>query len=438
MFKRPSAAQRRADVGSSRNQGSDGVCSVRKLVLFAIGLGGPIIAGAQVPTFAPFTSIPTGNFPSAVAIADLDGDGRNDIVMSTQANAYLFIFFQNADGTLAPPVRLDAGNGISVALGDVNGDGRIDIVTTYDDGFGVRLNLGNRNFGPAIRYVAPHASSFVTVVDLNGDGRNDVVAMDADSPFVTWFPGMADGTLGDGILISAPHNGFSDMKIGDVDGNGLPDIVVSSLQQPPVNDVVLVTQQTPGAFAPPRSIPYPAVFSIGPAGIALLDVDGDGSLDIVATRAFNNPDAALIALLNQNQTFTQTNIYPTYDIPTSAVVADFNLDGIPDVAVPHGGFNRVGVYTRIRAGGLAPEVLFEIPFADNYGPQGIAAGDIDGDGLPDIVIADSNNGLVILRNTTPHFVPAAFVIVPTLSNFALLIVSLLVCAGALLALRLRR
>jgi hypothetical protein len=334
-------------------------------------------------------------------------------------------------------VRLDAGNGISVALGDINGDGRIDIVTTYDDGFGVRLNLGNRNFGPVIRYVAPHASNLVTVVDLNGDGRNDVVAMDAASPFVTLFPGMADGTLGDGILIDAPHSGSSDMKIGDVDGNGLLDIVVSSLQQPPANNVVLVLQQTPGAFAPARSIPYPALFTIGPGGIALLDVDGDGSLDIVATRSFNNPSAALVALLNSSLAFDQTIIYPTYDIPTSAVVADFNLDGIPDVAVPHGGFDRVGVYTRIRAGGLAPEVLFEIPFADNYGPQGIAAGDIDGDGLPDIVIADSNNGLVILRNTTPHFVPAAFVIVPTLSNFALLIVSVLVCAGALVALRFR-
>jgi hypothetical protein len=66
-----------------------------------------------------------------------------------------------------------------------------------------------------------------------------------------------------------------------------------------------------------------------------------------------------------------------------------------------------------------------------YGPQGVAAGDIDGDGLPDIVIADSNNGLIILRNTTPRFVFTVPAIVPTLSNFGLLIVSLLlVCAAA--------
>ena len=71
------------------------------------------------------------------------------------------------------------------------------------------------------------------------------------------------------------------------------------------------------------------------------------------------------------------------------------------MVVAHGGWQAVGQYPGLAGGGLVPEQLSPVPYASHYGPQGLAIGDLTGDGRPDIAIADYNNGLVVLVNGGP-------------------------------------
>jgi len=82
------------------------------------------------------------------------------------------------------------------------------------------------------------------------------------------------------------------------------------------------------------------------------------------------------------------------------VVADLDMDGNSDVILLHGGWNAAGVYRQTSPGTLLAEQLLTLPYASSYNRQGLAVGDINGDGRPDVVVADYNNGLVVLYNAT--------------------------------------
>jgi Domain of unknown function DUF11/FG-GAP-like repeat len=76
-----------------------------------------------------------------------------------------------------------------------------------------------------------------------------------------------------------------------------------------------------------------------------------------------------------------------------------DVDGRADVVTLHGGWNRAGVYRQQSSGTLAAEELYAIPYASHYHAHGLAVGDVNGDGSPDLALADYNHGLVLLRNT---------------------------------------
>jgi hypothetical protein len=132
------------------------------------------------------------------------------------------------------------------------------------------------------------------------------------------------------------------------------------------------------------------------------DVTGDGRADAILTIPGNQP-GALINLWHQlpDGTLSDPYVYDSYDIPEPVAVTDVNLDGRNDVVTLHGGWDEAGVYYQRSNGDLFPESLYPIPYASHYNMRGVAVGDINGDGLPDIALADYNNGLVVLRQQGP-------------------------------------
>lgn len=349
---------------------------------------------AAPPSFAPYVALPT-TWADALAIADLDGDGRNDVVMT---EPQLLLFFQAPDGSLAAPIPLAGGNGYSVATGDFNGDGLVDIATTSSVGIVWYAGAGNRSF-----LLAPTLGTIgyrmIEAADIDGDGRTDLVAMQWSSTELHVYYQLPAGGFSAAVPVSATVNGYNDMKIVDINGDGRKDIVFSSLQNPDNTKLGLVVQRPDGAFEPPRYLAYP-FGPFAPWGVAATDVNGDGSRDIIATQAWNLPESRLVVLFNQAATFAKSIEVPSYDIPETISIGDVNMDGLEDVVVLHGGWTKAGVYTRLPGGGLAGEALFTIPYASHYNPQGLAIGDINGDGRPDLAIADYNHGLVILYNLT--------------------------------------
>jgi hypothetical protein len=371
-----------------------------------------VVPAAASAGFQPYQAYPVGSWPEAVAIGDVTGDGRNDVVMTTHyyfdaPNDYrLWVFEQQVGGTLAPPVSYATAatytNGPdSVAIGDITGDGRNDVVLGLTRlGVQVFPQLATGGLGqPAMTLT--NDSHKIALGQLDADGRLDVAGIPwgTDSDTVSVMLNDGAGGLRAPVVYPVTHDGYDDLEIADVTGDARDDLVVMSGQGFAPN-VSVVPQLASGGFGPAAEYRVPEGTWDLTHGIGVGDVTGDGRNDVVASYGGNTPNS-WIAVFAQNGsgTLNAPVSYPSYDIPEPVDVADLDLDGRADVVTLHGGWSRAGMYRQQSNGVLATETLFTIPYASHYNPHGLAVGDLDGNGSPDLAIADYNHGLVVLRNT---------------------------------------
>ncbi len=356
------------------------------------------VLGTATPLFQPYQAIPVGSWPEAVAIGDVTGDARNDVVMTTSfyfdpANDFrLWVFAQDADGTLLPPVSYPTAaiythRAESVAVGDITGDGRADVVLGIA-GSGVQVfpQLVNGTLDAPILY-ATGDSLKIRLGRLNGDGRLDVAGVGWGTNTVSILYNDGHGGLLSPVSYAAKHAGYDDLEVADVSGDGLDDLVVMSGQVYSSPNISVLAQKASGGFG------TAAEYGVGGSnlthGIGVGDVNGDGRKDVVASYGGNWP-SSFVAVFAQTSagTLAAPVSYPSYDIPEPVDVAELDLDGRADVVTLHGGFVAAGVYRQQAGGTLAPEELYPIPYASHYNPHGLAVGDINGDGAPDVVEAD--------------------------------------------------
>lgn len=183
------------------------------------GSGG--FAITQVTTVQPNNGNPA---VGPGAIADLNGDGRGDfVVTSGQANS-TNVFLGNGNGTLRAPAILTPAAS-SVAVGDVNGDGRPDLIKGFDGSVSVYLNIGNGTFGIPISSSAGNLGwpSGLSATDVNGDGKLDVAASLGGAGKIAILPGNGDGTFGAPSLFGGIPNAV-DVTLADFTGDGKNDI----------------------------------------------------------------------------------------------------------------------------------------------------------------------------------------------------------------------
>ncbi len=372
-----------------------------------------LVASTQgTSTFQPYVAYPVGSWPEAVAIADLNGDGRKDVALVTSSyndpanDNMLHVFTQNADGTLTRTARYPiGGRPQTVAVGDVNGDGRMDVVVGNSSVIGVFLQNSTGTLDPMVSYATVNSYK-VRVGDLNGDGRDDIVGINWGSrgDGVDVFFQDASGSLAPPVTYHVTHGGYDDLEIGDVNGDGALDIVVMSGQLYADSALgVLIQQPGTGTFLAPVYYNLPVTDLAHGVGIG--DVNGDGLDDVVTSYGGNRPSSNIAVFLQHGGVLGAPTSLPSYDIPEPVEIGDVNGDGRPDVVTAHGGWNELGVYFGTSSNTLAAEQLFPIPYASHYNPHGLAIGDVTGDGLNDVVIADYNNGLIVLTqndNSAPR------------------------------------
>jgi Domain of unknown function DUF11/FG-GAP-like repeat len=366
------------------------------------------VAGAAGTLFQPYQAFDVGSWPEAVAIGDVTGDGRADVVMTTgfyfdPANDdRVWVFAQTDVGSLADPVSYSTGSTAtpsSVDVGDVTGDGRADVVVGLDGtGLQVYAQLGDGTLGaPSLHATAN--GDLVRLGHLDADGRLDAAAVGWGTNSVSVFLNDGAGGFQAPVQYSAQHAGYEDLEVADVSGDGRHDLVVMSGQLYAVPNVSVLAQGAAGGFGPAAE--YRVGTNVNTQGIGVGDVTGDGRADVVASYGGNSPNAR-VAVFAQNAggTLDAPVAHSSYDIPEPVEVADVDLDGRDDVVTLHGGWNRAGVYAQA-AGTLAPEDLYAIPYASHYSPHGLAVSDVSGEGSLDLVLADYNHGLVVLYGTTP-------------------------------------
>lgn len=254
-------------------------------------------------------------------------------------------------------------------------------------------------FNAAVSYPTGVQPIGIATADFNGDGKLDLVTANSNnngSGTVSILLGDGNGTFGAHIDLNASSGSASSVAVGDLDGDGLPDIVVGKNG----TAVRIFINTGGGTFAP--AVPY--VTGSQPYSLALADVNGDGFLDIV-TANLNSDDMSV--LINQGDgTFVVNAPTPVGNAPTGVVLSDFNADGKVDVAIVRQAPAGLTVFLGNGDGTFASAQNQALAGA----PRAVAAGDFNVDGKMDLAVAnDSSPGEVdiLLGNGNGTFAAAA-------------------------------
>lgn len=265
--------------------------------------------GGTTPSFAPAQSFSTGHEPSAITAADFNLDGKPDLAVADRGTGDVSVLLDNtAPGASAPTFLVrqsfPVGAGpVSVAAADVNLDGKPDLVVANrdDDTASVLLNTTvpgstTATFAPAVAFATGSLPSSIAVADINGDARPDLVVADEGSDsvsvlFNTTAPGAASPSFSTGQAFAAGH-APSSVAIADLDGDGIPDLLVADRGADTASVLLNTTQ--PGSGAP--SFAERKAFATGaaPIGVTAADLNGDGGLDVIAADGSGDAISALL------------------------------------------------------------------------------------------------------------------------------------------------
>jgi glucose/arabinose dehydrogenase len=305
-------------------------------VLFGLGNG----------TFTAASNYSVGSEPKSVALRDLNGDGAFDIVTANQGSSNVSVLLNNGNGSFASVVNYNGTtNAHEAALSDVDADGDYDIIVA---GWGsslirVLFNQGNGTFNAGTTYTVGSAPHSVVAADFNMDGRSDIAVADHESNNVAMLYNNGNGTFKPAFFLNVgtqPHS----IRNADLNGDSLMDLVTANEGS---NTVSVLINLGDGQFA--AAVSY--VTGLVPKGVATGDFNDDGKLDIITTNtagnypSSNNPGGDQISVLlgNGNGSFNSPINFTTGRTPFSATTGDFDNDGDVDIATANWHTNNLSV-----------------------------------------------------------------------------------------------
>jgi hypothetical protein len=404
----------------------------------ALAQSGRIASAPQTSglNFAPAVTYSSGGGNAvSVAIADVNGDGIPDLVIANgcanntcdTADGSVSVLLGNGNGTFQTAVRYDSGGYLTdgVAVADVNGDGKPDIVLAnycadhpVGQGFclgdgngsvGVLLGNGDGTFQPVVGYDSGgYGTTSVAIADVNGDGIPDVVLANqcvtnsnCDNGTVGVLLGNGDGTLQTVVTYNSGGYGAYSVAVADVSGDGNADILVSNNSAGSGDS----RNGSVGVLLGNGDGTFQTVVTYNSGGyvaysIAVADVNGDGKLDVVVANqcqtSFNCDGTVGVLLGNGNGTFRKAATFGSGGYNADGVaVADLNGDGNLDLVVTNNcgesqcGSNStgtVGVLLGNGHGAFQKAVTYD---SGGQNAESVAAADLNGDGNLDLVVGSN-------------------------------------------------
>jgi len=366
--------------------------------------------------------------PEGIAMGDLDGDGKPDLVVAN-ATANTISVFRNTgtsgsftSGSFAAKVDFAVGTTPEgVLLADLDGDGKLDIIVTNQASNTVSIlqntstmgTITTGSFAAKVDFTTGTLPWGIAVADIDGDGKPDLLVVNqtgnsfsvlrntsATGGFTTAsFASKVDFTTG-----TKPY----ELALGDLDGDGRPDVAVAN----EAGNTLSVFRNA-GVTGTISASSFAAAVTIaagsGPYGIAIADLDGDGKADLAVTN-YNSSTISLFRNVGTTGSITTSSFAARVDFvtgtgPYHVVINDLDGDGKPDLVVANQGTDSISVLRNtsttgsITSASFAPKVDFATASSASL-PWGTATGDLDGDGKPDLVVANEvSNTVSVLRNT---------------------------------------
>ena len=332
-----------------------------------------------------------GELSSGLAVGDLNGDGWDDIVSTTQNDlddrGFVSILFGVGDGTFWAPQTYEIGeNPTAVALGDITGDGMLDIlVANGDENTLSRLdNLGDGTFMAMPKLFVGNGPVALELGDLNNDGDLDIVAANA-----------ADNSVS--VLLSNGQGGYRDqdvhyvgnlpsaLALGDFDNNQRIDIAVANSGDDTIN--IILNEENARTHATQFAVQSAIAVGNNPTSLAAGDLTGDGTVDIVVVNTGDNNISVLSG--SGDGTFTATN-YAAGSAPSAVDIAKLDNNDTLDVVVSSSLDDTVSVFFTLADGTMETPDTYSVGNAPGY----LVLSDVDNDGTADIV-ANNTQGNTI-------------------------------------------